>query len=74
MNETITDIFIPVQPYMLWIASGVVIILSIIMSFVFKYHWNYYGISVQNKVFVTGIYTLGSVLVVIVLLILSFSY
>lgn len=77
MEKQASDLIIsvPITPGVLWIAWVVILVAYITISWVLMHHWKYYGVAGNNRIFAKGLYFVGgiSLLVVMVLLIGAYS-
>lgn len=70
------EIIIPlnISAELLWGVVGLVIIFFIIFGMVFSYHWRYYGIEGNHRVFVKSIYFIGGIVLILAMVVFLGAY
>lgn len=56
MKEAGSLIKFTLEPQILWIAFALAIVIFATMSFIFIYHWRYYGIAGNHRIFAKNLY------------------
>lgn len=72
MNEIIVPLAIPANA--LWAVAGISMLFFLIMSVVYAYHWQYYGIAGNHKVFAKSLYFVIGILLFIAMIIFLSAY
>jgi hypothetical protein len=64
-----------ISPIFLWIIWLLILLIFMIISWMLNYHWHYYGVEGNNKIFAKSLYFIGGIflLVISAVFILSFS-
>lgn len=56
-----------VKSNVLWSVFGIALIVFVVMSMVFVYHWQYYGVKGNHRVFAKGLYFVGGIFLLVLM-------
>lgn len=59
---------LPINNVHLWATFIVIIVLFVVVSFVLSFHWQYYGVKGNPRVYVKGLYFIISIIILLIAL------
>lgn len=67
MKVNILDTISLISPDLLWGILAIILFIFIIVSFVFEYHWNHYGVNKNTKKIAQTLFWTGSIFLILVM-------
>ena len=74
MLSSFSEISITIPPDFLWGILAVFLVAFIVISLVLNYHWQYYGIKDNPKIFTKTIHWLVSIILILIMVAAIFAY
>ena len=74
MTEKISSPIASISPDLLWGLLAGVLFIFLMVSFIFEYHWNHYGVNKNIKRFAQTLFWLVSVILILIMAVALFAF